>query len=89
MNNKLDSWRKKIDALDGKIINLLAKRLEIVKKIGRYKKEHQLSPLDKKRWDKILEENSNLAKSHNLSADFIKKLFDIIHLYSLKLQQKQ
>ncbi len=85
--NKLDDWRKQIDRVDASIIKLLAKRFSIVEKIGKYKKENQLSSLDKHRWDMLLTENLNLAKSHNLSKDFIKKLFNTIHQYSLKLQK--
>lgn len=88
MDNTLENWRKQIDTIDQEILMLLAKRLNFAKKIGQYKKQHGLSPLDKQRWRSVLESNLGQAKSLNLSEDFIKRLFTIIHKYSLKAQKE-
>ena len=34
MKNKLDSFRKQIDEIDGLIVKLLTKRMNIVEKVG-------------------------------------------------------
>lgn len=87
MSKKLENWRKQINVLDGKILKLLAKRLDITSKIGRYKKEQNLSPLDKKRWNQVMKSNLDKAESLNLPEDFVKKLLNLIHRYSLRLQK--
>lgn len=87
MSKKLENWRKQVDILDGKILNLLVKRMSISSKIGRYKKGHNLPLFDKKRWGRVLESNLDKAKSLNLSKDFVKKLLTLIHKYSLELQK--
>lgn len=89
MSKKLENWRKQVDILDEKILNLLAKRMDISLRIGRYKKEHNLPLFDKKRWSQILKSNLDKTESLNLSKDFVKKLLILIHGHSLKLQKKK
>lgn len=55
MNNKLKDFRKQIDEIDEQIVNLLAKRMQVVEKVGQYKKENNLPPLDNSRWQKVIE----------------------------------
>lgn len=88
MNGKLKDWRKQIDAIDEDILVLLAKRINIVRKIGNFKKKHEIKPFDQKRWQKVLE--SKLSKAHtlNLSSSFIKKLYILIHEYSLEVENE-
>lgn len=88
MDNQLEKVRKQIDTVDQRILNLLAKRLALVKKVGQYKKTHNISTLDQQRWSQVLELNLNNAKSLNLSGVFIKRIFSTIHQYSLKVQNK-
>ncbi len=88
MNNNLDIWRQQIDRLDRKILDLLASRRDIVKKIGQYKEEHHLAVLDKKRWQEMLKLNLARAKSLNLSPTVVKKILTLIHQYSVKLQKE-
>lgn len=88
MNDELENWRKQIDAIDKKIIDSLAERIEIVKKIGKYKKEKKISALDKKRWQEILKYNLNKAQGLGLPKKFIKDLLNLIHKQSLRFQKK-
>jgi chorismate mutase len=43
--NELENYRKNIDELDKNLIEILAKRFEIVKKVGEYKKENNINSL--------------------------------------------
>lgn len=85
--DNLKNWRKQIDTIDKQILNLLAKRFKLSQKIGQYKKEQKLPVLDKTRWIKVLELNLEQAESLNLSEDFIKKIFTLIHKYSISIQK--
>ena len=40
----LEELRHSIDVLDQELLKLIAERLELVKEVGQYKKEHQLTP---------------------------------------------
>lgn len=86
MNDKLDDWRKQIDALDEELLHILGKRINIVREIGKYKKANGIAPLDKERWQTVLESQLSKAQLHNLSEDFIKNLYDLIHEYSLEIE---
>ena len=54
MNNKLKSYRKKIDIVDDEIIKLLIKRFRLVEKAINYKLKNGLKKIDKKREAEII-----------------------------------
>ncbi len=87
MNDKLlEDWRKQIDKLDDELLDILAKRLDIVREIGKAKKARGIKLLDEKRWNEVLQSKFAKAHSLNLSKRFIQKLYDLIHKYSLELE---
>lgn len=87
MNDELEIWRKQIDIIDEKILRLLAKRVKVIKKIGLYKSRHNLPVLDQARWNQVLNSNLKKAQSLNLSRNFIRKILNIIHNYSLSIEK--
>jgi chorismate mutase len=88
-DKSLDNWRKEIDTLDNELLTILAKRFEIVRKIGKLKKEQAIKPLDKVRWQKVLEEKITRAKTLHLSKKFVVNLYTLIHEYALELEGKE
>ncbi|PIP63223.1 3-deoxy-7-phosphoheptulonate synthase, partial [Candidatus Roizmanbacteria bacterium CG22_combo_CG10-13_8_21_14_all_34_12] len=70
--------RKQIDEIDEQIVNLLAKRMQVVEKVGQYKKENNLPPLDNSRWQKVIESKKG----------FMKKIWKIIHDEALKVEKQ-
>jgi monofunctional chorismate mutase len=64
--NKLENLRKEIDVIDNEIVKLFAKRLEVVKQIGVYKKENKIDVVDNKRFQKVLEKVENLAGKNGI-----------------------
>ena len=47
---RLDVLRNRIDAIDVELLETLSSRVEIVKQIGRYKKENNVTALQINRW---------------------------------------
>jgi len=88
MDNLLADWRKQIDRLDEELINVLAKRINIVKKIGKYKKENGIPPLDQKRWQEVLKSKLSKARLLNISEKFVERIYNIIHEHSLEIESK-
>ncbi|MEK7177317.1 MAG: chorismate mutase [Patescibacteria group bacterium] len=76
MKNKLEDLRKRIDAIDGSILALLAKRMETVKKIGQLKKKNNIPAFDELRWQKVIKTKKG----------FVKKIWEIIHKEALKVE---
>ncbi len=87
MTNELQNLRAKIDSLDTELLRLLAKRTGIVKDIGALKKAEGVATLDEKRWKEMLESRLALAKKFNVSPEFVKELFELIHQHSLEIEQ--
>ena len=73
----IENLRKQIDEIDELIINLLAKRMDVVKKIGQLKKQHNIPPLDQTRWQKLIKSKKG----------YIKRIWEIIHEEALKIEK--
>jgi chorismate mutase len=86
---ELNKLRWEIDIIDKQIINLLAQRFDIVKKISKYKKENNMEALQPERWNKLLKEKIKLWEKNKLNNNFIKDVWNRIHKESLKLEEKE
>lgn len=88
MENPLEDFRKSIDLIDDSLINLLAERLRVVEKVGRYKKEKGLPPLDAARFQKVLTTKMEKAQALGLNPELVKEVWNTIHKYALELENK-
>ena len=86
--NKLSTYRAQIDVLDANILDNLSKRMKVVNKIGTIKKNHNVSVLQSKRWNEILEKMILNGESVGLNEEFISKIFKAIHPESINEQDK-
>ncbi|MFV0591856.1 MAG: chorismate mutase [Draconibacterium sp.] len=84
--NRLDMLRNRIDAIDSELLEMLSSRVEIVKEIGRYKKENNVTALQINRWSQLMENRINVGNSLNLDETFVKILFQLIHEDSVRMQ---
>ncbi len=85
----LKKFRQEIDEIDRELLAIMAKRVNLVREIGKVKKENNINPLDSKRWKEVLESRLSIAKSLNLSEEFIKNLYVLIHKHSLAIESKE
>jgi chorismate mutase len=84
----IEELRVQIDKYDDMVIDTFQKRMEIAEQIGRYKKENNITILQTKRWDEILNKRIKQGEMKNLSPDFITKIFRAIHQESINHQEK-
>jgi chorismate mutase / prephenate dehydratase len=84
--NSLEEYRKEIDLIDKELINLFEKRMEVVRKVGEYKKENNLEILNVKREEEVIEKNINNLKNEKYK-DAGRKLFEKIMELSRELQE--
>lgn len=82
----LAELRDQIDKLDDKLINMLEERMSVSEKIGKYKKDNNITILQTKRWDDMLKNRTILGTRKGLSEEFIVKLFRSIHQESINHQ---
>ncbi|WP_415580954.1 chorismate mutase [Flavobacterium longum] len=86
---QLGKLRLQIDELDGKIIDILGKRMAIADEIGALKQRHNVSILQTERWQQILENMTAAGQAQHLSEEFILRLFKAIHQESIVHQEKK
>jgi chorismate mutase len=75
---KVKELRKQIDEIDREMVELLDKRVEIVKEIGRLKRSRGTEIFDPEREMKVLD---NVSNSTKLDGEFIRSLFKSIIEY--------
>ncbi len=84
----LSSLRQQIDILDDLLLELLSKRMNISREIGKYKKEHSMPVLQATRYDEILQKRINQAIELDMGGDFMKEVMQAIHEESVHQQMK-
>lgn len=86
VSERLDSLRRQIDECDERLVSILAKRMEVCREIGRYKKENNMTVLQSARYNEILEKRGKEGESLGVSADSVVKIFTHIHQESIRQQ---
>lgn len=86
--DKLSELRTQIDKIDDSLIQQIAERMNIVEKIGEFKRDNNVTILQMSRWDEIVEKRLQLAKALNLGDGFTKKFLDLVHEESIRRQTK-
>jgi len=84
---KLEVLRNDINEVDTALIQMLANRMKISKKIGESKKERNVAILQPSRWNELLKERIDKGKQLGLNDDFMEKIYKIIHQESIKIQE--
>lgn len=86
--DEIKQLRSQIDDIDSQLLNLLAKRQEVVKQVGEFKLRRNIPVLDKAREDYLYEYHQKLSTKYNISFDFIRELFAMIMEHSRKIQRE-
>ncbi|MGM0573059.1 MAG: chorismate mutase [Bacteroidota bacterium] len=84
----IEELRLQIDKFDDMIIDIFQKRMDVAEQIGRYKKENNITILQTKRWDEILNKRIKQGEMKKLSPAFITKIFRAIHQESINHQEE-
>ena len=84
--NSLLEYRLQIDEIDDQLMSLIKQRFKITGKVGKWKKEHNISIFQQNRYDEILKKNEVRSKRYDLPIDLINSIFNIIHEKSVEQQ---
>lgn len=84
--NQLELLRNRIDAMDTELLETLSSRMEIVKQIGQYKKENNVTAFQVGRFSELMEKRVKLSESLNLDGNLVQLLFQHIHEDSVRIQ---
>ena len=87
-STRLSKLRTQIDEFDGKLLEILDKRMKVADAIGLLKKEKNVAILQNSRWNEILGRMILDGEEKGLSEEFILKIFKAIHQESIHHQEK-
>ena len=82
----LANLRGEIDDIDGELLQLLARRMEVSAQIGEYKKNHNVTVVQMDRWKKILADHVATGADLGLDNELVTEIFEAIHQASIKRQ---
>lgn len=84
----LGELRSQIDLLDDQMLYVLEQRMSVARTIAKYKKENNITILQTRRWNEIVQTNVKKGAAKGLSTEFIENLFGAIHTESILHQTR-
>lgn len=72
------AMRHEIDELDDELVDLLARRFQVTRRVGQLKAKQQLDSFDPKREQEKLDRLAVRAREQNLDPAFIQRLFQTL-----------
>ncbi len=84
----LEKLRQQINHLDDELLFILSQRMKISEQIATYKKDNNITILQTRRWNEILDRACKKGEQLGLSKEFITKYLDAVHLESITHQTK-
>ncbi|TRX71827.1 bifunctional 3-deoxy-7-phosphoheptulonate synthase/chorismate mutase type II [Carboxylicivirga sp. M1479] len=82
----LDELRQKIDSLDKQLLEGLKSRMKISEAIGKYKHENNITILQTRRYDEVMNNRRKQAEDVGLNPEFVVKVYEHIHEESINRQ---
>ncbi|TVS18611.1 MAG: chorismate mutase [Gammaproteobacteria bacterium] len=76
--SNLEALRSEIDQLDEKLIELLAERFAVSRRVGKLKRSSVLPPRDEEREQRQLQRVRGLAQAHGVSPELAEAVLRLI-----------
>ncbi len=82
----LATLRQRIDQCDNELLEILARRVQVAREIGIYKKEHNVQIVQAGRYDEIMDRRTSQATQLGINPQLVKTIMQAIHEVSVNLQ---
>ena len=82
----LDDLRRRRDAIDNDLLEILARRMDVAREIGQYKREHGMSVVQPERYKDLIRNRVGMSAQLGLDEEFVKRIIAEIHEESVRLQ---
>ena len=82
----LDMLRRQIDKIDSELLDVLNRRMEVSREIGRYKKEHRMLAVQPARYGDIMDTRIQAGETMGLDPEFMRVILSAIHEESVRQQ---
>ena len=87
MSDDLDTLRQKIAHIDTRLLELIAERLKLARRVGQLKHQQQLAITDPEIETLIMQQNLRTAQTLQLPAALVRDLTDLLIAYATRAQQ--
>ncbi len=84
----LNELRAEVDIMDDLLLWALSNRMELSERIASVKSNRNMSVLQSKRWNQVLDRVTDTGEKSGLRAVFIRKLYNAIHKESISVQNE-
>jgi chorismate mutase len=84
--NQLEELRNQIDSIDYQLIELVASRMNISEKMGKYKFKNNVTVLQMERWLEILRTRTEHGSLLNMEPAFVERVMTLLHQESIRIQ---
>jgi chorismate mutase len=88
MGNNIIDIRKEFDETDSKILNLVARRMQLSKSIAGLKKDSGISVIQPDIWRQQMRQRKKDSGPLQVNEAFVVKLFSLIHDESVRVQNE-
>ncbi|MEE9367544.1 MAG: bifunctional 3-deoxy-7-phosphoheptulonate synthase/chorismate mutase type II [Pontiella sp.] len=85
--NRMNNLRADVDEVDSQLLDLLGRRMEIVREMGQLKTAEHVSTLQPHRWQEILDDRVRKGVRLDLSKDFVLQVMQSIHEEAIRRQE--
>ena len=82
----LNILRGQIDRIDNELLEILARRMDVSRQIGLYKKDHSMTVVQAGRYNNVLDSRINAGSKMGMSSEFLKTILLAIHDESVRQQ---
>ena len=83
----LGSMRGEIDHIDSLLIELLAQRMDVCLRVGRYKKAAGLEAVQPARYQSLMDSHAAQGEQRGLDPSYVRQIFELIHDESVRQQK--
>jgi chorismate mutase len=87
-NLSLQHLRETIDLIDGQLLDGLEARMRVVERIGEWKRDNNVNPLQMDRWTSLLEDRMLQGVARGLPDGYVKDIYEVIHREAVRRQSQ-
>jgi chorismate mutase len=87
MCEDLKKYRSEHKIIDRQIIELIAKRMDVSKEIGRIKAKYLIEICQQEQWQNACVERNEMSNALGLEPKLISYIYELIHIESINIQK--
>lgn len=85
----LDELRQRLDTIDSELLDVLARRMDVSREIGRFKKEHGMPVVQPERYNDLIKNRVEMSAGLKLGKKFVQTILAAIHEESVRQQLEE